>query len=112
MAINTIDLSTMYSQLDNVSKFNASQNQLAQVLSQNSNKIESQHEFEKIQTVKETEKDAEGGKINPDGKNGQSFEEGENSSSNDKAKQKEESVSKNEYVVKNPRIGRIIDITG
>lgn len=111
MAIHPIDLSTMYSQLENVSKFNASQNQLAQVLNQNSNKIESQHEFEKIQTVKETEKNAEDGKINPDAKNSQQFAEGENSASEEK-NQNQESKAKNEFVVKNPRIGRIIDITG
>ena len=53
MAIHPIDLSTVYSQMDKVAKYSASQNQQAQAASQVSNTQAANEQFQKTQGVQQ-----------------------------------------------------------
>lgn len=56
MAIQPIDLSVIYSQMDNVAKFNASQNQLAQAANQQGRDRTAQANLERSKIVQEAAK--------------------------------------------------------
>ena len=111
MAIQPIDLSTMYSQMDNVAKFTASQNQLAQVGNQIGADRLAQDASEKAKTVQEVAKEeSEAGIINKDAENGSSDEQGQ-SKGKKNAEEQEEDAPK-QYEFSDPLLGRHIDITG
>ncbi|MBR6079967.1 MAG: hypothetical protein IKP60_07415 [Treponema sp.] len=113
MAIHPIDLSTVYSQIDNVAKFNASQNQLAQVANQQVINKATRDNLEKSQSVKETPKDNPNATtVKQDGRQGKSSEDGQmgKKEKNPEAEQEEETVRQIE--ISDPRLGRRIDITG
>ncbi|MBP5443086.1 MAG: hypothetical protein J6W60_10140 [Treponema sp.] len=111
MAIQPIDLSTMYSQMDNVAKFSASQNQLAQVVNQVAADRVAQDTSEKAKTVQEVAKeDSEAGTINKDARNGSSNEQRQAKDRKNKDSQEEEAPKQYEFT--DPRLGRHIDITG
>ena len=57
MGIQPIDLSVIYSQMDNVSKFNASQNQLVQVANQQGRDRVASENLEKSKTVQNAARD-------------------------------------------------------
>jgi len=112
MAIQPIDLSTMYSQMDNVAKFSASQNQLAQVVNQMGADRVAQDTSQKAKTVQEVAKeDSEAGTINKDARNGSSGEQMQGKGKRNKDGQEEETPPK-QYEFTDPRLGRHIDITG
>lgn len=56
MAIQPIDLSVVYSQMDNVAKFNASQNQLVQSANQQGRDRTAEQNLERSKTVQEAAK--------------------------------------------------------
>ncbi|MBP5358737.1 MAG: hypothetical protein J6Y69_06095 [Treponema sp.] len=112
MAIQPIDLSTMYSQMDNVAKFSASQNKIAQVVNQIGADRVAQDTSEKSKTVQEVAKeDSEAGIINKDARNGSSGEQMQNKSKKNKDSQEDETPPK-QYEFTDPLLGRHIDITG
>ncbi len=112
MAIQPIDLSVVYSQMDNVAKFNASQNQLAQVANQTGRDRTAAENLEKSKTVQETaQHDAEADTIKSN------VEDGGSSSgfiAGGKKKKKEDSEEEPELEqeISDPALGRFIDITG
>ena len=111
MAIQPIDLSTMYSQMDNVAKFSASQNQLAQVVNQVGADRVAQDTSEKAKTVQEVAKeDSEAGTINKDARKGSSNEQRQAKARNKDSQEEEEPPKQYEFT--DPRLGRHIDITG
>ena len=111
MAIQPIDLSTMYSQMDNVAKFTASQNQLAQVGNQIGADRLAQNTAEKAKTVQEVAKeDSEAGVINKDARNGASDEQGQSKEKKNPEAQEEDAPK--QYEFSDPLLGRHIDITG
>ena len=57
MGIQPIDLSVVYSQMDNVSKFNASQNQLVQAANQQGRDKVASENLEKSKTVQNVARD-------------------------------------------------------
>ncbi len=112
MAIQPIDLSTMYSQMDNVAKFTASQNQLAQVGNQIGADRLAQDASEKAKTVQEVAKeDSEAGTINKDARNGTSGGQGQTKEKKNKSDQ-EDAEKPKQYEFSDPLLGRHIDITG
>ena len=109
MAIHPIDLTGVYSQMDNVAKFNASQNQLAQSMASHSLDQASMENLEKSKAVQETAKnDVMSDKIKKDGGSGS---QGQSSGKKKKDRQEEEEdEGLSEF--KDPRLGIHIDITG
>lgn len=110
MAIHPIDLSTMYSQMDKVSKFNASVEQnIKMVNASNMNKT-IQENLDKSKQVHETKnEDADAAKVRPDGKNSQQ----QNLSQHEKKEndeQPEEPVRKTVEIT-DPLLGQHIDIS-
>ena len=109
MAIQPIDLSTMYSQMDKVAKYNASQNQNAQLANSVSIGKSVQTNLEKAQQVKQTAKnELEAMNVNADGK------QSEQNTSSKKQKQKKEEEAqpeKKQQEIKDPLLGQHIDIT-
>ena len=111
MAIQPIDLSIMYSQMDNVAKFSASQNQLAQAVNQMGADRVAQDTSEKSKTVQEVAKeDSEAGTINKDARNGSSDAQMQGKRKNKDSQEDEEPPKQYEFT--DPRLGRHIDITG
>ena len=114
MAIHPIDLSTVYSQIDNVAKFNASQNQLAQVANQQGINKAMRENLEKSQAVKETPKDNPNATtVKQDGRNGSAYgDDVPNDRGERKSEDTEEEKSVTQFEFSDPRLGRHIDITG
>lgn len=112
MSVQPIDLSTMYSQLDNVAKFNASQNASTQVSNQlNINKA-AQNNLEKSKSVNEVSKDeGDSVKVNKDGHNN-SDEENSSAETNSNVDQKEKIEKPRQWEFTDPRLGRHVDIQG
>lgn len=115
MAIQPIDLSVIYGQMDNVSKFNASQNQITQSLNQSNFVNSLKTNQEKSTTVQETKSYQERSNlINKDGRQNQnSGEKQEFQNLKEKAQNSEqENQQDKKYEIKDPRLGLHIDITG
>ena len=108
MAIQPIDLSVMYSQMDKVAKYNASSSQGAALASSvnMSKKIQEENE-QKQQVQKLSNEDVAANKINPNGKNNNQEEEKSKKEKKDQAEEQEiKSIE-----IKDPLIGQHIDIT-
>lgn len=113
MAIHPIDLSTVYSQIDNVAKFNASQNQAAQIANQQGIDKASRVNLEKSQAVKETPNDsANAATVKQDGRQGGSSGYGEGTERKRRNPEEEEAEVPSQIVISDPRLGQHIDITG
>ncbi len=112
MAIHPIDLSAVYSQMDNVAKFNASQNQLSQVANQVGIDKATRDNLVKSQAVKETASDeTDAATVKQDGRQGASS--GDNSRSEKKARgEAEEENPVKQFEISDPSLGQHIDITG
>jgi len=112
MAIHPIDLSTVYSQMDKVAKYSASQNQQAQAASQLSNTQAANEQFQKTQGVQEAaQQDTDtAAKVRPDGKNNDAEQ-----NASDEKKRKDESETdaepRKQWEIKDPRVGNFIDIS-
>lgn|SRR5574344_835771 len=110
MAIQPIDLSTIYTQMDKVAKYNASQDQNAQLANAVGMNKTIQENLEKTQQVQQAANNkVDTMKINPDEKKS----EQENK---DKQKKKEkdnvpEEAKKKLTEIKDPLLGQHIDIT-
>ncbi len=102
----------MYVQMDNVSKYSASQNQVAQVLGQAS--LENALQNEKIQssTVKKTENSGnQSNNVNADGHNSQNTDLKNQSAKKETSEENNNSEEKT-YQIKDPRCGNRVDISG
>lgn len=107
MAIHPIDLSTIYSQLDNVAKFNASQNQNVQNAAGIMHSVTVAQEAEKAKAVQETAKNESSADEIKDDSENSSSEEKEKS---DKKENSQEEEHK-QIEITDPKLGQHIDIT-
>lgn len=110
MAIHPIDLSTMYSQMDKVSKFNASVEQnIKMVNASNMNKT-IQENLDKSKQVHEAKnEDSNSEKVRPDGKNSQQQNLAQDEKK-EKEEQPQETVRKT-VEISDPLLGQHIDIS-
>ncbi len=109
MALQPIDLSTVYSQMDKVAKYNASQAQNTQIVSELSQERFSQENLQKAHTVSEAAKnEADSPKIKNDAHGSSQNAPYGNSR---RKSQKEEENSKKVVQITDPRLGQHIDIT-
>lgn len=112
MSVQPIDLSTMYSQLDNVAKFNASQNASTQILNQLNINRAALENLEKSKSVNEVSKDdGDSEKVNKDGHNN-SDEEMSSAEKKERVGREEEIEKPRQWEFTDPRLGRHIDIQG
>ncbi len=112
MAIQPIDLSVVYSQMDNVAKFNASQNHSVQFANQHGRDKTAAENLEKSKTVQDAaQKEVDSNKIKNNLDEGGSAGQGLYSGSKKKKDESEaEAPVQKEY--SDPLLGTIIDITG
>ena len=110
MAIQPIDLSTVYSQMDNVSKINGAQVQASQQVSREHVEKLQKDEFQAKGDVHSIEsRKSEDNRIKNESKGSGSEEESESKKKSDgEEEQKKNPVTE----VKDPRVGRFIDIMG
>ncbi|MBP5697105.1 MAG: hypothetical protein J6X11_10745 [Treponema sp.] len=113
MAIHPIDLSVVYTQMDNVAKFNASQNQVAQAINQSALDKGAIDNLEKSKTVQEAAKnESTSTKIKKDGGSGGGSGayqgNGKKRRSSDDGKEKNDGQQE----ISDPRLGLHVDITG
>lgn len=110
MAIQPIDLSVMYSQMDKVAKYNASSSQGAELAnSVNRNKKIQEENEQKQQVKKAANEEVSSSKINADGKNNNQEEQKEKEKNKEKVQTEEQEKIINE--IKDPLLGQHIDIT-
>ena len=110
MAIQPIDLSTVYSQMDNVSKMNGAQLQAAQQVSREHVEKLQKDEFQAKGDVHSIEsRKNEDNRIKNESKGNSGEEETESKKKSDgEEDQPKPSVSE----VKDPRVGRFVDLMG
>lgn len=111
MAIQPIDLSTVYSQMDNVSKINNNNLQAAQVASREYVESLQKQEFQNQGAVHAISSDKEESRGIKERRDRES-EKGKGSSEKKEHEDDENAPKKNVVEVKDPRVGRIIDIIG
>ena len=110
MGLQPIDLSTIYTQMDKVAKYAASQNQVSQLAAQQRQEKLSSEELQKSKTVKETKEKSSAAGIKKDGSGNNSsyaFSKGEK---NKDDSQEDESYTQMEFT--DPKLGQHIDIRG
>lgn len=118
MAIQPIDLSTVYSQMDKMGQFNASQVQNATMASRAHLEKAAQQDTEKAKTVQESSKNKESNNIKADvnqgGGAGQGLlENGSGKKARKDSEQEEAQVQKPApYEIRDPNLGRHIDVIG
>lgn len=123
MAIQPIDLSTVYSQMDKMGQFNATQVQNAHMASRAHLEKTAQQDSEKARTVQEASKNKDSNSIKADvnqgGGAGQGLLEDSVGQENQKKSQKKISDSDDSippkvslYEIRDPNLGRHIDVTG
>ena len=111
MAIQPVDLSVIYSQMDNVAKFNASQNQLAQVANQQGREQAAEANLEKSKIVQEAAQDElESNTIKNNLTEGSGGQGSASYAKKKKPKQEEEKPSAPQKEFSDPLLGRYIDI--
>lgn len=114
MGIQPIDLSVIYSQMDNVSKFNASQNQLVQAANQQGRDKVASENLEKSKTVQQAAQgEARSGNVKNNLEGGSSpFSSGggRKKKTAGEAEPEEENSSPDE--ISEPGLGQLIDIIG
>ena len=112
MAIQPIDLSVIYSQMDNVAKFNASQNHSVQFANQHGRDKAAAENLEKSKIVQNAaQKELDSNKIKNNLEQGGSAGQEMYSGSKKKKENPESDVQKPEEFT-DPMLGKIIDITG
>lgn len=115
MAIQPIDLSTIYSQMDKLGQLNASQMQASQEVSRQRLEKTAQDQTQKYQNVVETQKSAESAKVKTNvdegGGAGETLmqQQGRKKALNDSDSEVE---SSSPLEIKDPKLGRHIDVTG
>jgi len=108
MAIHPIDLSTVYSQMDKVAKYSASQNQNTELAGMvNMNKAV-QDDMKKAQSVQETAKNSEADSAKIKDENSS---DSEGSSPKKKNNESQEEEKPRMVEIQDPGLGNIIDIT-
>lgn len=119
MAIQPIDLSTVYSQMDKMGQFNASQVQNAHMASRAHLEKAAQQDSEKAKTVQESSKNKESNSIKADvnqgGGAGQTLLEGDSEPSKEKDDTPAEEIpqpAKKLYEIRDPNLGQHIDLIG
>ncbi|MCI7577018.1 MAG: hypothetical protein MST12_02045 [Spirochaetia bacterium] len=116
MAIQPIDLSTVYSQMDKMGQMNASQIQSAHMANRAHLEKSAQQDSEKARTVQETHKNKDSNSIKADVNQGGGAGQGllaDDGTTGKKAVQEEVPVEKPKpYEIRDPNLGRHIDITG
>ena len=123
MAIQPIDLSTVYSQMDKMGQFNATQVQNAHMASRAHLEKTAQQDSEKARTVQEASKNKDSNSIKADvnqgGGAGQGLLEDSGGQENQKKSQKKISDSDDSippkvslYEIRDQNLGRHIDVTG
>lgn len=115
MAIHPIDLSTIYTQLDKVAKYNASQNQNTQIASAMNQEQVAQTNQQKAKGVEATHENQEtdSAKIKDQAKgqdgDGNGDEAGKKSRNGQDFKSQEE-LAKRIIKIKDPRLGNYVDV--
>lgn len=117
MALQPIDLSTIYSQMDKVGQFNASQTQGAAMANRTRLERTAQEDTQKANTVQQASKDKDSNKIKADvnqgGGAGQTLiGEDQNKKEQKDQLEAEEVPVRRVYEFKDPNAGQHIDITG
>lgn len=114
MAIQPIDLQTLYSQLENVSKGVAAQQQGAQLHSVLQNENQTKKIQEKQNTVQETKNEQNADSIHE--RKQRKHDNNDNGDSNDNDKKSDDNKSQDnlpvQEVIRDPGLGRHIDICG
>ncbi len=111
MGIQPIDLSVVYSQMDNVSKFNASQNQLVQAANQQGRDKVASENLEKSKTVQNAARDeAQSGNVKNSLEGGSSFGYAGGKRNQKEREEDEENAAPD--AISEPELGQIIDIIG
>ena len=111
MGLQPIDLSTIYSQMDKVAKYAASQNQVSQLASQQRQEKASFDQLEKSKTVQEAKEQSSTSGIKKDGSQGGSS--GAAAGRQDKKNtQDEDELESAPGEFTDPRLGQHIDIRG
>lgn len=115
MGIQPIDLSTVYSQMDKVGQMNASQVQNAHLANRQHLEKAAQIQAQKAQSVNETSQSGEPAKIKADVNQGGGFgqtlmQDGEKKRASGNEPQETEKPAP--YEIKDPNLGRHIDVTG
>ncbi len=112
MGIQPIDLSVIYSQMDNVSKFNASQNQLVQASNQQGRDKVASENLEKSKTVQNAARDeTQSGNVknNLEGGSSAGYSAGGRKK---KSSGKDEPADSSPDEISEPGLGQLIDIIG
>ena len=116
MGIQPIDLSTIYSQMDRMGQFKASEVQSANMAAREHLERTAQQQTQKAQIVTETKGNENSAKIKADvsqgGGAGQGLLQGERRQGKDAHKTALEDAAKTAYEIKDPKLGRRIDVTG
>lgn len=117
MALQPIDLSTIYSQMDKVGQFNASQTQGVAMANRTRLERTAQEDTQKANTVQQASKDKDSNKIKADvnqgGGAGQTLiGEDQNKKEQKTQLEAEEVPVRRVYEFKDPNAGQHIDITG
>ena len=109
MAIHPIDLQAVFSQLDNVAKFGANQNQNADMAGMINISQNVKNDMEKASSVQKTPEDNKTDSTKIKDNNSKNSE---NQSSSRKDSQEEEPEKKRQIEITDPRLGNHIDVTG
>ena len=119
MAIQPIDLSTVYSQMDKMGQFNASQIQSAHMANRAHLEKSAQQDSEKARTVQETHKNKDSNSIKADvnqgGGAGQTLLEGGSETEKEEESAHEEQTAqpdKKLYEIRDPNLGQHINLIG
>lgn len=117
MAIQPIDLSTVYSQMDKMGQFNAAQVQNSHMASRVHLEKTAQQDSEKAKIVQESSKNKESNNIKADvnqgGGAGQGLLEGESREKKEVSDMKEEEKPASKlYEIRDPNLGQHIDLIG
>ncbi len=117
MAIQPVDLSTVYSQMDKMGQLNASQTQAMQFSNRQYLDRAAEVQTEKSQSVQETAKDKDSSTIQADvsqgGGSGQDMVQAEKKTNRKNTEKDDSSSDKPKlYEIKDPRLGNRLDIIG
>lgn len=116
VALQPIDLSTIYSQMDKVGQFNASQTQGAAMANRSRLEKTAQEDTQKANTVQQASKDKDSNKIKADvsqgGGAGQTLLGEDQNKKGQPSQSEEELPVRKIYEFKDPNAGQHIDITG
>ena len=116
MGIQPIDLSTIYSQMDKMGQFKASEVQSANMAMREHLERTAQQQTQNAQIVTETKGNENSAKIKADvsqgGGAGQGLLQGERRQGKEAQKTPADEATRSSYEIKDPKLGRRIDVTG